>query len=158
MSTPTKPTPLIAHTLETLCDELVSGRAIVLDEAGRIFQLASPRARAIFNWYCGNREKWEQNNRKEDVEATVDAMLEPPPSLPATQVATGAGTNRVIHLKSVRIHRFAGIQKYGTVDSPPPDFYFVFEKPLTLIHGENGAGKTSLLSAITWCLTGMALT
>ena len=29
-----------------------------------------------------------------------------------------------------------------------------FEKSVTLIHGKNGAGKSSLLSAIVWCLTG----
>ena len=34
------------------------------------------------------------------------------------------------------------------------DFSTNPDKPVTVIHGENGAGKTNLLNAIYWCLTG----
>ena len=34
------------------------------------------------------------------------------------------------------------------------NFSTLSAKPITVIHGENGAGKTSTLNAILWCLTG----
>jgi len=34
------------------------------------------------------------------------------------------------------------------------DFASRTDRPVTVIHGENGAGKTNLLNAIYWCLTG----
>ena len=38
-----KPTPLFVHTLETLCKELLSGRAVQLDDEGRVFRLSMSR-------------------------------------------------------------------------------------------------------------------
>ena len=81
-------------------------------------------------------------------------MSVPAPTFDAITVLPQSGQNRVLHLKSVRIHRFAGIHPFGQLEQPPEEFFFEIESPLTIIEGMNGAGKTSLLSAITWCLTG----
>lgn len=150
-----KGTHLYLHTLKTLCEELVSGRAIIIDDEGKEFRLKTPEARSIFDWYRKNPTKWTANVMKQDVEDLVDQLEKIPPELPKNIYASQSGSSpKRIHLKSVRTHRFAGIQRYGQPHQPPEDFYFEFEKPLTLIEGMNGAGKTSLLSAITWCLTG----
>ena len=147
-------TPLYVHTLDTLCAELVSGRAVLLDDQGETFQLTSAETRSLFQWYRSNPSKWAQKNTREDVEALVDQLAKPPPELPRAATAERCREPRPIHLKSIRAHRFAGLHRYGTVDAPPADFWFEFGKPITLVEGENAAGKTSLLSAIGWCLTG----
>lgn len=154
MSNSDKPTLLYIHTLDTLCDELVSGRSVLVDDKGTEFRLPSAETRAIFEWYRRNRKKWAQRNMKEDVEAIADQLEKEPPELPAIELPSRGQQKRIIHLKSVKVHRFAGIHKYGMTAQSPDDFEFDFDKPLTLIEGANGSGKTSLLSAITWCLTG----
>ncbi len=148
-------TRLYIHTLKTLCEELVSGRTVIIDDDGNEFRLHSSEARAIFDWYRKNPSKWAKNVMKQDLEDLADQIEKDPPELPENTYADSSKElPKKIHLKSVRAHRFAGIHRYGQLHQPPEDFYFEFEKPLTMIEGMNGAGKTSLLSAITWCLTG----
>ena len=147
-------TPLYIHTLETLCNELVSGRGIRLDDNGNEFRLVSSEARSIFDWYRQNRLKWAKKVQKDDLEALTDQLEKAPPKFPLVASADEGREQRKVHLKSVCAHRFAGIHWYRTPDQPPDDFYFEFEKRITLVEGKNGSGKTSLLSAICWCLTG----
>jgi len=154
MNSADKPALLYIHTLETLCNELVSGRPVLLDEKGNEFRLTSAETRAMFDWYRRNPDKWAQRNMKEDVEVIADQLEKEPPELQAVELPGKSQQKRIIHLKSMRVHRFAGIHQYGTVEQIPEDFEFDFNKRLTLIEGMNGSGKTSLLSAIAWCLTG----
>ncbi|MDP8240378.1 MAG: ATP-binding protein [Candidatus Hatepunaea meridiana] len=149
-----QPLQLMSHTLDSLCDELVSGRPILISNEGKTFQFESPQTRSTFNWYLRNREKWGGQNRIKDVEAIVDQLNEEPPIRQTTAGTKSVNKTKIVHLKSIRVHRFAGIHKYGTPDGPPDDFVFNFDKPLTIIEGSNGSGKTSILSAISWCLTG----
>ncbi len=146
--------PLYLHTLKTLCDELVSGRPVLLDNEGNEFKLSSAETRSIFDWYRRNQNKWAGNVLKKDVEDIVDQLDKEPPELPLTAGISQNKQKRILHLRSILAHHFAGIHWYGSTEAPLDDFYFEFDKPLTLIQGMNGAGKTSLLSEITWCLTG----
>ena len=154
MSNSDKSTLLLSHTLETLCKELVSGRSILLDDQGNEFKLTSNESRSLFNWYYKNQEKWAKPNKKDDVEALADQLEEKPPEFPVTKTADISRSKRKVHIKKLKAHRFAGIHNYGTVENPPDVFEFNFEKPLILIEGTNGSGKTSFLNAIIWCLTG----
>jgi hypothetical protein len=151
-------TPLLFHTLDTLCDELVSGRGVVLQRDGRVVKLDSPAARAIFDWYRRNRGKWSGTNKTDDVEAIAGEVDKTPPWQPALERRDASKPPEVVYLKKLRAHRFAGIHRYGTVDQPPPDFELEFgnaaRSGVWIIEGSNAAGKTSLLSAICWCLTG----
>lgn len=150
-------TLLYLHTLETLCKELVSGRAVIVDEEGDEFRLTSSESRSILNWYWNNRTKWArwaQRNMKQDVEAAADQVDKKPPNFAPTELRKEEEKKDRIYLKKLRAHRFAGIHRYGTPEAAPEDFEFDFEKGLTLIEGENGAGKTSLVNAVCWCLTG----
>ncbi len=147
-------TRLKIHTLATLLDELVSGRAVLIDDGGREFSLTSVETRSILDWYRQHRDKWARNVLKTDVEEIVDQLSKSPPELPALGIGEQGTRNQTVHLKDMRVHRFAGIHPHRTPDAPPDEFHFEFGKPLTLIEGKNGAGKTSLLNAICWCLTG----
>ena len=57
----------------------------------------------------------------------------------------------------MRAHGFAGLHIASTDKLSPEDFLYTFEAPLTLFEGMNGSGKTSLLNAIIWALTGEIL-
>jgi len=149
-----KPTPVYIHTLDTLCDELVSGRAIAVDDAGDTLRFEHPKTRSVFDWYRKNRMKWGQRNRKEDVEAIVGELDSEPPECPPLEIPDVAKKPRTLHLKSVRIRRFGGVHRYGAATNPPKEFCLEFNEPIMVIEGKNGSGKTSLLSAIVWCLTG----
>ena len=91
-----------------------------------------------------------------DVEAMVSAMLTAIPALPIPDVVAPKAGRR-IRLAKIVAHRFAGVHAYGTADAPPPDFVFEPRAPITLFDGWNGAGKTSLLNTVIWCLTGEML-
>jgi len=145
--------PLYAHTLDTICDELVSGRSIPLGD-GNELKLNSIESRAIFNWYYKNRNKWSGQNRIEDVKSIVEHLKIQPPKKPVTLTKAQKKEISKIHLKKIHVHRFGGIHKYGDEHNCPEDFEYEFQKPITLIQGDNGSGKTSLVNAIVWCLTG----
>jgi len=145
--------PLYAQTLDTICDELVSGRSIPLDDVNEL-KLNSIESRAIFNWYYKNRNKWAGQNRVEDIKKIVEHLKIQPPEIAVKQTKKSKKEVSRIHLKKIRAHRFAGIHKYGDENNCPENFEYEFQKPLTLIQGDNGSGKTSLVNAIVWCLTG----
>jgi predicted ATPase len=149
------PRPLHLQTIESLFAELIGGGIIATDVDGG-FQLQNVDSRAALNWYRQNRPKWAGNVMTVDVEAIADCLDKPLPSLPVPPVAT-LNSKRRLRLAKVIAHRFAGIHAYGTPSDAPPDYTFEFLAPVTLFEGWNGAGKTSIINAITWCLTGEIL-
>jgi len=158
MSSDESVTPLEIHTLDTLCNELVSGRGVSLRGDGRVLRLASDATRAVFDWYRRNQSKWAGQNRKEDVEALASEVDNEPPVLAPLKAPDASRRVQLVHLKGIRAHRFAGIHHYGSVDQAPPDFELEVQNTASpgvwIIEGSNASGKTSLLSAISWCLTG----
>lgn len=54
-----------------------------------------------------------------------------------------------MYLMKLTVCNFRGFFGRQSIDFSPPG-----EQAVTVIHGENGAGKTNLLNAIFWCLTG----
>jgi hypothetical protein len=149
--------PLHLHTLDTLTAELLAGRDIPLVDTeitGEVIRL-DDAARKIFQWYVRNRTKWARNCMKEDVEA-ISASLSGalPNASSVTRPPLQQNLTR-LHLQKMRAFRFAGLHRFGdSASGPVPVLEFDFTKPLTLILGKNGSGKTSFASAITWCLTG----
>ena len=73
--------PLYAHTVESLCDELVSGRSVPIED-GKEFKFDSTDVRAVFNWYVDNKSKWSGVNKALDVEQIVDCLTVLPPKKP----------------------------------------------------------------------------
>lgn len=148
--------PLHLHSIESLIHQLIGGGSVGVGEKGETFSLGSPASRSVLGWYQTNRPKWSGNLSLGDVEAIVDRVDMP---LPVT-VLSGSldqSTKRFLTLKRMRAHRFAGIHQFGTTSEAPEDFEYCVTPGVTLFEGFNGAGKTSLLNAVVWCLTGMLL-
>lgn len=140
-------------TTDVLLADLIDGRAVALG-GGKNLTLASDDARAVLDWYRRNRDKWQGNLTAGDTEAVIDTIGSPPPTISSTSDAGPASPTRVLRLVRVEAHRFAGLQAYGRVTEPPASFVFEPGKPVTLLEGVNGSGKTSIANALVWCLTG----
>ncbi len=149
--------PLHLHTLDSLIADLASGRS-VQTAGGEAFVLPDKRTRSALEWY---RKKgpagWTANVSEEHGEDLVDAILEGPPELPALPARPANANTRRLRLKKLEAHRFAGLHKFGTLGAAPENFVQEFTSQLTLFEGRNGAGKTALVNAIIWALTGEML-
>lgn len=151
-----KPRSLHLHTLDSLCADLISARPIGVGKDDTPFVLNSDAARAVLKWYFGAKAKWAGNVRIEDIEAMVDATATAPAPLPQSALSTSAAASRYT-LISIQAHQFGGLHHPGTAAGKPADFPFNFDSGITLFEGFNGCGKTSLLNAIIWALTGEIL-
>ncbi len=148
--------PLHLHTVESVCADLVGGRAIVVGSKGITHSLDKEAARAVLAWYSKNRLKWGGNVIVADAEAVVDAAKEKPPSMPVSEMVAEQGKLSLV-LTKIEAHRFGGLHAFSDKGRPPESFVFEPLKPITLLEGWNGSGKTSVLNAIIWCLTGRLL-
>ncbi|WP_102958599.1 ATP-binding protein [Mangrovicella endophytica] len=141
-------------TIETLLDDLIGGRTVALED-GRTLSL-NDGPRSALEWYRRNRDRWSGNLRADDAEAIVDAVGAAPPPARSERIVAAVRPPRVLRLARVRAHRFAGLHAFGCSDHGT---HFVFEpgKPVTLLEGVNGSGKTSIANAVMWCLTGQLI-
>lgn len=148
--------PLHLHTIESLSADLVSGRAVGVGSENTDFKLQSEVSRSILEWYRVNRGEWAGNVAARDIDAIVHAIEVDPPDVSAI-AATSESTNRQLELVKIEAHRFGGLHAYGTSDEAPENFVFKPGQAITIFEGWNGSGKTSLLNAVIWCLTGQLL-
>jgi len=152
-----EPRPLHLHTLDSLVADLVSGRPVETT-TGDPFLLPDERTRSALEWY---RKKgpiaWTANVSAANGEDLVDAISPAPPILPALPARPANAKKRRLRLKKLEAHRFAGLHKFGTPDAAPANYVHDFVSQLTLFEGRNASGKTSLLNAIIWALTGEML-
>jgi AAA domain-containing protein len=152
-----EPRSLHLHTLDSLITDLVSGRP-VLTGAAKEFALQDERTRSALDWYRKKGpSEWAANVTAQHGEDLVDAILLKPPELPALPARPAHANTRRLRLKMMAAHRFAGLHKFGTPGAAPDNYVHEFTSPLTLFEGRNGSGKTSLLNAIIWVLTGEIL-
>ncbi|CAN7691763.1 AAA family ATPase [Rhizobium sp. LjRoot30] len=149
------PAPRDIHllTIDALLADLIGGRAVALG-GGDELAMSSDDARAVLDWYRQNRGRWQANLSAGDTEAIIDLIGTPPPTVEAMVEAGGTHAIKVLRLVKVEAHRFAGLHAYGRPSAPPASFVFEPGKPVTLLEGVNGSGKTSVANAIVWCLTG----
>jgi AAA domain len=148
---------LYLHTLDSLIADLVSGRS-VQTIAGTHFALPDERTRSALEWY---RKKgsaaWTASVSAPHADDLVDTILQEPPELPALSSRHANANSRRLRLKKLEAHRFAGLHKFVTPEAAPKTYVHEFSSLLTLYEGRNGSGKTSLLNAIIWALTGEML-
>jgi len=145
------------HTLSSLVADLVSGRSVETAD-GRQFALPDNRTRSALEWYRNKgAAAWTANQRP------ACRRLSRCHFAGATQLAgTPSAASKCQYPalaaeKTSRSHRFAGLHKFGTPSGAPPDYVHEFNSSRTLFEGRNGSGKTSLLNAIIWALTGEML-
>lgn len=151
------PRPLHLHTLDSLLADLVSGRAVSVGD-NVTFALRDDRSRSALQWYrTRGAVNWAANVSVAHGEQLVDAILGDPPQLAALPARAANANNRRLTLAKLEAHRFAGLHKFGTPAAPPQNYIYEFKAPLTLFEGRNGSGKTSILNAIIWALTGEIL-
>ena len=151
-----KPRPLHLHTLDSLCADLISARAVGVGKGDTPFTLNSDAARAVLNWYFNHKSKWAGRVMEADVDAIVDSTATSPGPIAQTNT-TSSATPRRYTLASIQAHQFGGLHHPGAAGGKPADFVFNFDTGVTLFEGFNGCGKTSLLNAIIWALTGEVL-
>jgi hypothetical protein len=132
---------------------LIKGESI-LGHDGAAFHLRSEAAQKVLSWYSMRQGRWQMNVNDDDVEESLSAMTTP---LARTKPASQPTPSSVIqrwHLRRIRAHRFAGLHRFDPRKNQPQDFELLIDGKLISLTGKNGTGKTSLLNAITWCLTG----
>lgn len=151
-----KPRSLHLHTLDSLCADLISARAVGVGQDDAPFMLGSDAARSVLNWYFQHKPKWAGRVMEADVDAIVDSTAAAPNPIAQTAIASSVAATRYT-LVSIQAHQFGGLHTPGTATSKPADFVFSFGAGVTLFEGFNGSGKTSLLNAIIWALTGEVL-
>ena len=152
-----KPRALHLHTLASLVVDLINGEAISIRD-GTTYALPDEWTRSALEWYRNRgATAWTANVSAAHAEELVDSILQKPPQLPPSTAALFNSNNRRLRLKKVEAHRFAGLHKFGTPGAAPDNYVHEFSTSLTLFEGRNGSGKTSLLNAIIWTLTGEML-
>lgn len=151
----TAPAPRAIHllTIDALLADLIGGRAVALGGDDEL-AMASDDARAVLDWYRRNRGRWQANLSAGDTEAIIDMIGTPPPTVEPAAEVDGTHAIKTLQLTKVEAHRFAGLHAYGRPSAPPASFVLELGKPVTLLEGVNGSGKTSIANAIVWCLTG----
>ncbi len=140
-------------TTDALLTDLIGGRAVALGGSEQV-EVTSDDARALLDWYRRNRGKWAGNLSAADTDAIIDVIGTPPSMIEPETQRERARAKKLLRLVKVQAHRFAGLHAYGRPGSPPASFVFEPGKPVTLLEGVNGSGKTSIVNAIIWCLTG----
>lgn len=152
-----EPRSVHLHTIDSLIADLVSGRP-VQGGAKERFILPDERSRSALEWY---RKKgtaaWTDSVTAANGEDLVDAIHLAPPDLPALPARPANASTRRLRLKKLKAHRFAGLHKFGTPDASPKNYVHELTSPITLFEGRNGSGKTALVNAIIWALTGEML-
>ena len=158
MEAQSDPIRLENYSLDEIVRLLVAGMPVHRAK-GIPFRLDTSDKRKAFAFYSRNRDLWRSNRtvQVKEVESLLKALEEDLPGDTAMPMQ-GTGDKPIWHLERAEIHRFGGLHRHvGPNGEDPENFVVEFDKEITLVSGFNGAGKTALLSAIVWCLTGKAL-
>jgi hypothetical protein len=147
------------YSLDDVIGLILSAAPISRVKGQADFRLDSDDKLKAFAFYARNRDLWPRNKpvQAKEINSLLQALEGEPPPAPARKKTEGE-SKPVWHLRRIEAHRFGGLHRHcGPDGSDPEPFVLELDKDITLISGFNGAGKTALLSAIIWCITGKAL-
>ncbi|MBZ0259265.1 MAG: AAA family ATPase [Hyphomicrobiales bacterium] len=144
-------------TLDEVISHLISGE-VLWNPDGEEFSLPLVDSRAILAFYSHDRQAyWNPEKDTSILDGEVDSVLAALDKAPKA-IALSAKPLGALHkwkLAKVEAHRFRGLHRHCAEGGKDPKvFELELSAPVTLFRGFNGAGKTSLISAICWCLTG----
>lgn len=145
-------------TLDQLVLHLIAGELLHI-AGGEEFSLPLNDSRAILAFYNQDRKAyWNPNKDTSIQDGEVDRVLAALDTVPKAIAAPAkaAAVSQKWQLVKIEAHRFRGLHRHcaeGGLD--PKLFELELAAPATLFRGFNGAGKTSLVSAVCWCLTGL---
>ncbi len=152
------PTPISELTLDEIVALLIQGEEIEI-AGGGTFGLTSVDSRSLLAFYNQDRRAYWNPDRDAPIQkGEIDRLLialDAPPKAPSVRKNSAAKRMRW-RLTKIETHRFRGLHRHcGDQGRDPSLFVHEFNDDITLLRGFNGAGKTSLLSAVCWCLTGI---
>ncbi len=150
--------PLHLYDLSSLLTDLVAGKSISLTD-GSTFSLESADAQRALKWYRNLGERAWTSNVSDSVASSLIAAISSEETELSSDVENppSAGSKPYFQIKKLVAHNFAGLHLAAVDEIGAADFEFEFSSEITLFEGRNGSGKTSLLNAIVWTLTGDVL-
>src|SRR5437016_3104342 len=144
-------------TLDEVVDSLIRGEALHVS-GGEMFEITTADSRAALVFYNQDRRSyWNPEKDTAIHESEIDRLLDSldRPVKPRAAAARPAAAMQRWRLTKVTVHRFRGLHRHCADNGIDPDpFEFEIQADATLLRGFNGAGKTSLVTAVCWCLTG----
>lgn len=144
-------------TLDEVIARLIAGETLQVS-GGAEFTLAAPDSRAILSFYNQDRRAYwnpdkDTNIQDGEVDKVLEALDKPIRTVPIA--ARAPFVQQKWQLSKIEAHRFRGLHRHcGEAGEDPEPFELELSASATLFRGFNGAGKTSLISAVCWCLTG----
>ncbi len=145
-------------TLDEVVAGLIAGDTLQIS-GGDEFSLPLADSRAILAFYNRDRRAyWNPDKDTAIQDGEIDRVLDALDKVPKTTALAPRQQSTVQkwQLTKVIAHRFRGLHRHcAEGGSDPTLFELELSAGSTLFRGFNGAGKTSLISAICWCLTGM---
>lgn len=144
-------------TLDEVILRLIAGDVLAVTD-GKEFSLPLVDSRAILAFYNQDRRTyWNPNKDPTIQDGEIDRVLEAldKPLRPVAAASRPPATVQKWRLVKVLAHRFRGLHRHCVAAGADPDLFKLdLAGDVSLFRGFNGAGKTSLVSAICWCLTG----
>lgn len=144
-------------TLDEVVQHLAAGDVLHVS-GGDQFALALQDSRTLLAFYNQNRQAyWNPAKDTNILDGEIDRLLDTldkPAKVIASAVRPASQQERW-QLVGMTAHRFRGLHRHCDDKGADPKLFTLdFSRHATLFRGFNGAGKTSLISAICWCLTG----
>lgn len=150
---------LDGSTLDDITAALWEGIPIRTHQNDANFTLDSQDARDCMLFYANRKELWpaQRQIQGKEIDELLQAIEAPDRKRAPVSGVISRGPKPRWAIVRIEAHRFAGLHRHcDDKGKAPAPFILDLQHDVTCIWGFNGAGKTALHSAITWCLTGLA--
>ncbi|MEQ8396168.1 AAA family ATPase, partial [Thalassobaculum sp.] len=146
-------------TVEQTMGALAAGWTLRVTGGTQTFHLDTDLARKVLRYFLEDQKGIQDFNRPpvrgsaalEVFVSWLDKELDPVIFTPPTT----SGANPIWSVRRIEITQFGGLHPYCLEDgSLPAPLVIAIDKPVTVVQGTNGSGKSSITRAISFALTG----